>query len=555
MSDRAANERSPEAHFRALFEQTQDAIVLIAGNRVADANPAALRLFRCRDKACMLGKTLADFSPPQQPSGEVSALIDTILSEEAKGKGGRRYDWQFKTDDGATFWADVLLTSVNVDNENLSYAIIHDISERKLEEQQTRHLAEHDFLTDLPNRVLFIDRLQQALAAAKRKDSKVALLFLDLDHFKVINDRHGHPVGDLLLKEVARQLSACIRSVDTVSRQGGDEFVVILADIGGEEHAAHVASSVMQVIADIQRVGPAEVSIGSSIGISMFPDDAEDADTLLSHADLAMYHAKQDGRNQFQFFSQEMNVHMLERTELEKRLRLALLNHEFELDYLPEISIPGGNVESAEALLRWRHPQRGRLMPAEFMAVAESSGLIVPIGEWVLNEACRQAGAWREQGKPISVSVNLSGTQFLHPQLLATIDQVLLAAGLTGESLRIEVSEQVLMNDNPSAATAIQSMHERGLQLIVDDFGTGYSNLTTLRSVAPSRIKIAPTFIREIAEAPQDGDMIPAIIALAHSLKVKAVAEGVETAQQFAYLQRHGCDSYQGSYNSTLLTH
>ncbi len=553
--DVSARRKAFEAdnNFRELFERSQDAILLINGKQIADTNPAALKLFHCIDKAGMLGRTLVGFSPPQQPSGEVSAVADAALAQEAFREGGRRYDWQFKLADGSTFWADVLLTSVSLDHEYLSYAVIRDISSRKIQEEQTRHLAEHDYLTDLPNRVLFLDRLQQALAAARRKHAKVALLFLDLDHFKGINDRHGHPVGDLLLKEVAVRLARCVRSVDTVSRQGGDEFVVILADIGGEDHAAHVATSVMQSILQIRQVGEADVCIGSSIGISIFPDDADDADGLLNHADLAMYHAKQNGRNQFQFFSPAMNAHVIERIELENQLRQALANNEFELAYLPEMTIPSGKVVSAEALLRWRHPQRGLLLPAAFMPTAESSGLIVPIGEWVLQQACTQARRWRDNGLPVTVSVNLSALQFSHTNLLPSIDQALDSCGLPADCLDVEVSEAVLMNSNPAAIATVNALHERGVRLTVDDFGTGYSNLGALRNVALSRLKIDPSFIGEITADPHDGDMIPAIIALARSLNVRVVAEGVETAQQFDYLQRHGCDGYQGRYNNKPL--
>jgi diguanylate cyclase (GGDEF)-like protein/PAS domain S-box-containing protein len=546
---------SPESRFRALFERSQDAILLISGKFIADANPAALRLFHFTDKAGMLGKTLVGFSPAQQPSGEESVLADTALAQHAFREGGCRYEWQFQLADGSFFWAEVLLTSVSLDHEYLSYAVIRDISRRKDEEAQTRHLAEHDFLTDLPNRVLFNDRLQQALAAARRKHAKVALLFVDLDRFKAINDCHGHPVGDLVLKEVAQRLSRCVRSVDTVSRQGGDEFVVILADIGGEDHAAHVASSVMQAISQIKQVGSFDVSVGSSIGISIFPDDASDTESLLHHADLAMYHAKQDGRNQFQFFSQAMNAHVIERIELENRLRQALANCEFELAYLPEVAIPTGQVASAEALLRWRHPQRGLLLPADFMPAAESSGLIVPIGEWVLQQACMQARQWRDQRMAIDVSVNMSGTQFMHHNLLPAIDEALQTSGLDASSLHVEVGEAVLMSGNPVAVGTLHALRARGVNLTVDDFGTGYSNLGTLRRSSLSHLKIDSSFVGEISTGTQDGEMIPGIIALAHSLNLKVVAEGVENAQQFNYLLRHGCDGYQGRYNRIALVH
>ncbi|TFW26589.1 bifunctional diguanylate cyclase/phosphodiesterase [Massilia arenosa] len=430
-------------------------------------------------------------------------------------------------------------------------SILTDITERKRLEQETRHLAEHDFLTGLPNRVLFQDRLQQALATARRKRSQVAVLFLDLDHFKSVNDNHGHDIGDALLREVAGRLVHCVRSVDTVSRQGGDEFVIMLADIGGAEHAAHVAATIMHAVTGIAEAGGTPVAPSASIGISLFPTDGADLDTLFKHADVAMYHAKQSGRNGYCFFSPEMNAHVNERIELQNALRNALARGEFELEFQPEVEIATGQTTTVEALLRWRHPARGLLLPAQFLQVAEESGLMRPIGEWVLRRACAQGQQWRLSGFPVTVAVNLSPGQFLSPAFLASVDAALDSSGLPPHLLDLEVTEAVLMKDSETAIGTIDALRGRGVHVTIDDFGTGYSSLGTLQRMAMSKVKIDRSFVHDIG---RDGaTVIPAIIALAHSLNLRVVAEGVESAGQLSYLRQHGCDEFQGRLADALV--
>lgn len=430
-------------------------------------------------------------------------------------------------------------------------AILADITERKRAELAARHQAEHDPLTGLPNRVLFLDRLQQALAANRRQHKQFALLFLDLDRFKQINDTLGHRAGDLVLQQVAKRLTHCVRRVDTISRLGGDEFVVLLADIGGVDQAAHVASTVMQQLAQpVALERQQHITPSVSIGIAICPSDGQTAETLLHHADVAMYHAKQDGRNAFRFFSTEMNAHVVERVQMENMLRRALANGEFELEYQPEIDIRSGLTIGVEALIRWRHPERGLLLPHEFIQVAEECGLIVPIGEWVLREACRQAQVWREQGFPVVVGVNLSGAQFIHPNLVPVVDDALASSGLEPRFLDLEITESVIMNGDATTGATVQALRERGVQLTIDDFGTGYSSLSCLRRFPLSKLKIDRSFIEDITRDPEDAAIIPAIIAVARSLKLKVIAEGVENAEQLRYLQEQGCDEYQGRYAS-----
>jgi len=425
-------------------------------------------------------------------------------------------------------------------------AVLTDITERKALEERTRHQAEHDALTGLPNRVLFIDRLQQALAKERRQHGRFALMFLDLDNFKSINDTHGHHAGDAVLQQVGLRLTQCVRAVDTVSRLGGDEFVVLLADAGGVDQAAHVAGSIMRALAQPMHASCQELNLTVSIGIAICPGDGTDVDALLRHADAAMYHAKQNGRSAFQFFSPAMNAHVQARTQLEDQLRAALDGGEFVLEYQPEIDLASGHAVAAEALIRWRHPQRGMLLPGEFLDVAEECGLSVPIGHWVLHEACRQAKVWSDGGLSMRVAVNLSAGQFIDPTLLDTIDAALASVDLPADCLELEVTEAVIMRGDAATGATIAALTGRGVHLTVDDFGTGYSSLSWLQRFPLSKLKIDRSFIDEIDSDPNEAGMIPAIIAVARSLKLKVLAEGVETDEQLRFLEEHGCDEYQG---------
>jgi diguanylate cyclase (GGDEF)-like protein/PAS domain S-box-containing protein len=456
-------------------------------------------------------------------------------------KGGEKYP----------LWASVTAIRDPQGTVTSYMAVLADITERKRAEQQARHQAEHDPLTDLPNRVLLLDRLHQALAATRRQHTQFALMFLDLDRFKAINDNHGHQAGDVVLKEVAQRLVHSVRGVDTVSRLGGDEFIVLLPDVGGGDQAAHVAASVMQAVGRPLQVNGQQMTLSASIGIAMSPGDGRDAETLLHHADVAMYHAKHSGRNAFRFFSPEMNAHVVERVQLENQLRRALENGEFVLEYLPEIDIHSGRAIGAEALIRWRHPERGLLLPHQFIPVAEESGLIVPIGQWVLREACRQARSWRDDGFPVMVAVNLSGVQFIHDHLVQYVEDALEWSGLAPEFLDLEITEGVIMNEYAGAIATVKELRARGVQLTIDDFGTGFSSLSSLRRFPLSKLKIDRSFVDDIMRNPLDASMIPAIIAVARSLKLRVVAEGVETVEQLNFLRQHGCDEYQGHYAST----
>ena len=422
-----------------------------------------------------------------------------------------------------------------------------DVSARKLAEESTRHLAEHDFLTGLPNRVLLLDRLSLAMAAARRKGSMLALMFLDLDHFKQINDTLGHPVGDLLLKEVAARLVKCVRGVDTVSRQGGDEFVILLAEIGGIEQAAHVAGAILQAIGQEIVAGPHRLSVSASIGISLYPSDGDDMGSLLNHADLAMYHAKDGGRSRFRFFNPEMNARALERTGIENELRQALRDSEFLLEFYPAVDMASGELMGAEALVRWRHSALGLLLPERFMAAAEDSGLIVPLGAWVLRQACQRARRWDASRRPMAVAVNLSPVQFMQKGLAAEIAAELAAHDLPPSQLELEVTEATLMRSGAAARATLQALHGLGVGLTIDRFGTGYSRLGQLKDYPVHKLKIDRSFVAGLEQDDsENARVVRAIIGVGHGLGLRVVAEGVETDAQRAFLQLHGCDEYQG---------
>jgi diguanylate cyclase (GGDEF)-like protein/PAS domain S-box-containing protein len=431
--------------------------------------------------------------------------------------------------------------------------ILSDITERKRTEQHTRHMAEHDFLTDLPNRVLLLDRLSLALVAAHRKHSMLAILFLDLDHFKNINDTMGHAVGDLLLQEVARRLIRCVRGVDTVSRQGGDEFLIILADIGGVDQAAHVASTVLHAVSQVYLINGYELHVSASIGVSIYPSDGDDIDTLVKNADIAMYHAKESGRNSFQFFDSDMNARIGQRVLFENGLRHALDADQFELAYQPAVDIASGRIVGAEALIRWRHPELGLLLPERFIGVAEESGLMIAIGNWVLRHACRQARGWADGGVPLVVAINLSAAQFMQKNLLQSIADALAEAGLDAGLLELEITEAILMKNENLVGERLAALHALGVRLAIDDFGTGYSRLGQLRNYPVDKLKIDRSFMADIGPAADDSSVITTIIAMARSLHLRVIAEGVETADQLEFLRAHGCDEYQGHYAGTAM--
>ncbi len=436
-------------------------------------------------------------------------------------------------------------------------SVFSDISERKAVERRITYMAQHDFLTGLPNRMLLLDRMTQAISHARRDAHKVAVMFLDLDKFKHINDMHGHVVGDKLLQEVAARISRISRSGDTVCRLGGDEFVLMLTDMEKAEDASGIAEKLLDSVSGTCLIDGHEIDITTSIGIALFPEDGKDGNELLRHADAAMYHAKQSGRNNYHFFTSDMNRRALERMAIEKKLRHALERGEFALYYQPQIDLRTMKLVGAEALLRWKDPDSGELIPpSNFIPIAEENGMIVPIGEWVLGEACRQMAEWHKLGLPeIPVSVNLSVVQFRQKDLCEHVRKILHQHKLAPSNLELEITETAVMKDAETAIAVLGRMKEMGVHLAMDDFGTGYSSLSYLKQLPIDKLKIDQTFVRDIAHDPDDAAIVSTIISMARNLKLKVTAEGVETDRQLAFLNQHGCDQGQGYYFSPPLPH
>jgi diguanylate cyclase (GGDEF)-like protein/PAS domain S-box-containing protein len=424
---------------------------------------------------------------------------------------------------------------------------VQDITEHRQAMDRLHYLANYDTLTGLPNRVLLQDRLNQAMLEADRRDRLVAVMFLDLDRFKLINDTLGHETGDALLKQVAERLRTCVRTSDTISRLGGDEFTIVLANVAHVNDVAHVAQKIIDCFAVPFHLQGRELFISPSIGITLYPFDDNDLDSLLRNADAAMYHAKELGRNTFQFYTAELNRRTAKRLQLETALRHALERNELLLHYQPQLSLKSGRIIGAEALARWRHPEMGLVSPQEFIPLAEETGLILPIGEWVLRTACTQARAWHAAGfGALQIAVNLSGRQFQHRHLAKLVKQVLHDTGLDPRLLDLELTESLLMHNTEAILGTMEELHAYGVSFSMDDFGTGYSSLSYLKRFPIDTLKIDQSFMRDIPRDPDDAAIAQAIIAMAHSLDIRVIAEGVETARQLAFLRAKRCDGMQG---------
>jgi diguanylate cyclase (GGDEF)-like protein/PAS domain S-box-containing protein len=447
---------------------------------------------------------------------------------------------------------DILLSAISEKDEKgeiiRSQAVAIDVTERKQGEKKIQKLAYYDTLTSLPNRTLFQDRLSQALAHARRDRRMVAVMFLDLDQFKGINDTLGHVVGDTVLRSVAQALKGCAREGDTVARLGGDEFVIVLPGLESGQYLTAFAERILDVLSQPIKAGEKELFVTASIGIVTYPLDGKNVDTLLQNADIAMYEAKDRGRNNFQFFSEKMNIKAVKKINLETHLRRALVKGEFFLVYQPQLDIQAGRIFGIEALLRWNH-QNELLTPDKFIPVAEETGLIIPIGEWVLRNACIQAKAWQKKGlPPLRIAVNLSGRQFKQPGFIDVIDQILKETGLDPECLDLELTESIIMEKAGETIMTLTDLKTRGIHLSIDDFGIGYSSLSYLKHFPFDQIKIAQEFVRDIPHDQDDAAIVEAIIAMARSLNLDVIAEGVERKEQLEFLHDRHCTKMQGYY-------
>ncbi|MYN41386.1 EAL domain-containing protein [Duganella sp. FT109W] len=544
--------RDSEARFRGAFGQAAVGLAqLSADGRWLRVNRKLQDIVGYTEEE-LRGMHVADLVTPEDWQIDAPLLRALAHGELETSSREKRYLCK----DGRRVWVKATVTAMQPDAGDAALvAVIEDISQRKQFEEELMHLARHDALTGLANRTLLLDRVSQAIAQARRSGNQVAMLFLDLDRFKTINDSLGHDAGDRVVIEVGRRLKQAVRDADTVARFGGDEFVVLLPELPTEDIAAALAQKILSALFEPMLIHGHELAPACSIGISLYPRDGDNGKTLLKNADAALYQAKAMGRGNYQFYSEEMNARTLDRLTLESGLRHAVERGELELKYQPQIDLADGAMLGAEALLRWRPAGQQLVMPDAFITIAEETGLIVPIGEWVLRTACAQQVAWRQSGLPdLRIAVNLSARQFRQPGLDAMVARVLAETGCPADRLELEITESVLMERPDSAAQTLQRLSDMGVQLAIDDFGTGYSSLSYLKRFPINALKIDRSFVRDIAAksaaSNDDGAIAAAVIALAHSMGLTVVAEGVETEQQRDFLRQLHCDQAQGFYFS-----
>ncbi|HWC66023.1 MAG TPA: EAL domain-containing protein, partial [Thermoanaerobaculia bacterium] len=532
--------RRSAREYRDLFESANDAILIL--------RPESQMILEANRKACetyglpreqIVGMSLKNFTRDVPRSEE---QIRRILREGAS----ENLETVHFHRDGTPI--DLLVSSSVVEyrGESAILSVCRDITESKRAKQEIERLAYHDPLTDLPNRARFADRLEIALSQARREGHALAILFLDLDRFKVVNDSLGHKVGDVLLQKVALRLSQLIRGGDTLARLGGDEFIILLSRIGQDEDAARVAQNVLALFRKPFLLGERELFITASIGISLFPRHGEDRESLVKNADIAMYRAKQEGRDNFQFHTSQHTHDAIRRLALETDLRKAIDRDEIGVYFQPLVDTRTGGIVGAEALARWPHPGRGLLRPSEFIPVAEETGLIVPLGARILRTACERMRVWHAEGRRLRLSVNLSARQFHQKELAAQVDAVLRETGLAPETLELEITESIAMQNVAASVVALRALKDLGVRITIDDFGTGYSSLSYLKKFPIDTIKIDRAFVQDVCSDPNDAAIVRAAIVMAHELKIDVIAEGVETADQVEFLRRRECHVMQG---------
>lgn len=535
--------RDSEERLRKFADATTEGIVFIDAGIIVDCNEAAARMMRLTQGE-LIGRRNQDFIAPED--------LETVVSNIRSGFE-RPYEITLVRDDGSRFAVELVGKDLVYAGVTHRMTVMRDISDRKQAEAHIQFLAHHDTLTHLPNRALLLDRIQVMLATARRNQTEVGIMFIDLDNFKTINDSLGHFAGDELLKRVAARVQSCVRGVDLVGRLGGDEFLVVLADLINAEDIAPVAEKIGMAISEPFSLEEQVLSVSASIGVSVFPRDGETPDSLIRNADAAMYLAKEHGRNNWQFFQPSLNRKAFQALALESGIRKAIREVEFTLHYQPEVHTNTGQPTAMEALIRWKHPELGLLGPDQFISVAEHRGMIVPIGRWVINEAIRQAREWADLGMAIPIAINLSAIQFKHKDLVESIAARLAEHGVPGHMIELELTESLFLEDVSAMTKTLGRLKDLGITLAVDDFGTGYSSLSYLKRYPIDKVKIDRSFVRDIPRDEDDVAITIAIINLAASLDLRAIAEGVETQEQADFLGKHHCDFLQGYHISRPL--
>lgn len=524
---------SSEVRAGRLAEATLEGILIHNERAIIDANRALADMVGV-DVSALIGRPMLELFANEQ-----RAAVDEMSREQ----GAEFIEASLLCGGGAATPVELRSRTLEFEGQLAVITVIRDVSERKRAAERIRHLAHYDSLTDLPNRVLFWDRLHQALAMARRHNEQVAILCIDLDHFKEVNDTLGHAAGDRLLKEAAQRLRGSLRDSDTLARLGGDEFAVIMSNLREGPLAAECAKRIVEALSVTFDLDGNEAVIGASVGIALSnPAEEDDPETLLRCADLALYRAKTEGRGAFRFFAEEMNVRLQARKLLERQLRHAMIEGQFELYYQPQVEAGSWRILGVEALIRWRHPERGLIMPSEFVPLAEETGLIVPLGEWVLRTACKQAQPWGD----LRLAVNLSATQFRQPGLEDAVARALADSGFDPQRLEVEVTETILLQDIEASLAALRKIKRLGVRIAMDDFGTGYSSLSYLRTFPFDKIKIDRSFVHDLGQAEEASAIVRAVVQLGRSLGIRTSAEGVETRSQADILLLDGCDEVQG---------
>ena len=549
LSREVADRRRAEENLRLaakVIETTNEAVLIAdADFRVTSVNPAFTEITGYQPRE-VIGK-----APPFITALESDSLLTAKMWDAIKKQGHWEGELWNKRRNGEDYAERLSISAITDSAGRVQQyaALIGDITKRKQDEERIRHQANYDALTGLPNRTLFLDRLNQSLVRMKRTGKKLGLLFIDLDGFKLVNDTLGHDIGDMLLQEASRRLIDCIRKGDTIARLGGDEFTVIMPDLDDPRNAPMVAQRVLDALAKAFNLAGHETFVSGSIGITIYPDDATRASDLLRNADAAMYRAKDHGKANYQFFTADLNEAVKERLILKNGLVRARDRDEFSLHYQPKLEIDSGRVTGVEALMRWHSHELGSVAPDRFIPVMEESGLAMDIGEWVLRTACAQKVAWRAAGLPaFRVAVNLSARQLREPNFVSLVERVLKDTGVDPEELEIEITENMLMSDTTNTVMALSALHDMGIEVAMDDFGTGYSSLSYLKRFPIDTIKIDRAFIADIATKPGDVEIVKAIITMGHSLNRKVAAEGVETQEQLSILAEYACDELQGYF-------